>query len=504
MPSAPRPKHTFPPRQNCPRATFEMLLASGGDERICLDPLTGRNRYGTPIAPAEDEVWFSSSTATAISPRGYAAAKRAFDNLIALPAGGAVGASTWFDSLRARIVACFGVEGTQAILCASGTEAEVLALTIAKSMLRRPLRNIVVAPKETGSGVMAAAAGRHFNSTSALRGSVAKGETLAGWESTPVQLAPLEIRNMSGRLRQRDIIDRGAQVCVNAALRAGEDVLLHVLDTSKTGQGGPSRNAARDIARANPGRVFVLVDACQLRCSFAAIKADLEAGFLVMITGSKFAAGPPFCGALLIPPQHVAALSRLRPPPGLAAYSARFDWPPFLRATLPVGLFAPINLGLALRWEAALAEIEAYAATDPLRREHVASAFSELVVQCVTARSHLRFLDGQPAGAGASAPTIFPVVTRQGKPEQALAIYEALRANRAADAPSRVCNVGQPVVIANRSALRICISMPIIIDAAAKLEAGADVHHAIRRIQTDLETVFEKWDRVLGIAQRRA
>lgn len=27
---------------------FEQLLASGGDERIAVDPSTGRNRYGTP------------------------------------------------------------------------------------------------------------------------------------------------------------------------------------------------------------------------------------------------------------------------------------------------------------------------------------------------------------------------------------------------------------------------------------------------------------------------
>ncbi len=481
-----------------------MFLASGGDERIWLDPLTGRNRYGTSIVPGEDEVWFSSSTATAISPRGYAAAKCAFDNWIDLPASHRLRASVWFDSLRDRIVACLGVKGTQAILCASGTEAEVLALTVTKAILRRPLRNIVVAPGETGSGVMAAAAGRHFNSNSALRGRVAKGETLAGWENSPVQTTSVEIREISGLLRPKEDIDRDVFACVKAALLAGDDVLLHVLDASKTGHGGPSREAARGIAETNPDRVLVVVDACQLRCSFAAIKADLEAGFLVMITGSKFAAGPPFCGALLIPPQHVAAVSGLRAPAGLAAYSARSDWPPFLRANLPAELFAPVNLGVALRWEAALAEIEAYAAIKASRREQVSSAFSQLIMQCINARSHLRFLDQRPAGAGAEAPTLFSIVTEQGEPEQALAIYKALRENVVAGTSSRVCNVGQPVVIANYSALRICISMPIIISATTKLDAGADIDHAMRRIQADLETVFDKWDRMIGIAQRRA
>lgn len=53
----------------------DLLLTSGGDERIVIDPETSRNRYGTPAAPAPDEMWFSSSTASTISPAGYLAVR---------------------------------------------------------------------------------------------------------------------------------------------------------------------------------------------------------------------------------------------------------------------------------------------------------------------------------------------------------------------------------------------------------------------------------------------
>ena len=79
---------------------------------------------------------------------------------------------------------------------------------------------------------------------------------------------------------------------------------------------------------------MVVVDACQLRCSFEDIRADLESGFMVMITGSKFAGGPPFCGALLISPALADRLEDLEAPGGLAADSARFDWPKRLRSAL--------------------------------------------------------------------------------------------------------------------------------------------------------------------------
>src|SRR5580692_12956654 len=95
-----RQKQAAAPRAQGQR--LALLIASGGDGRIWLDPTTRRNRYGAPAAPAPDELWFSSSTASAISPRGWAAAGEA---LRRLSEPGCFTIAGWFDSIRARLLA---------------------------------------------------------------------------------------------------------------------------------------------------------------------------------------------------------------------------------------------------------------------------------------------------------------------------------------------------------------------------------------------------------------
>src|SRR5271167_842626 len=108
-------------------ARLRLLIASGGDDRIWLDPVTRRNRYGVPATPASDELWFSSSTASAVSPRGWAAAGEALERL----AGpGCHTIAAFFDTLRLRLLALYGAPGTEAVLAASGTEAELVTLSL--------------------------------------------------------------------------------------------------------------------------------------------------------------------------------------------------------------------------------------------------------------------------------------------------------------------------------------------------------------------------------------
>src|SRR5580698_1367306 len=80
-------------------ARLRLMIASGGDDRIWLDPITRRNRYGVPATPAPDELWFSSSTACAVSPTGWAAAADALERLTG-PGDHTICA--WFDDLRRR------------------------------------------------------------------------------------------------------------------------------------------------------------------------------------------------------------------------------------------------------------------------------------------------------------------------------------------------------------------------------------------------------------------
>jgi hypothetical protein len=471
---------------------LDMMLASGGDERIWPDPVTRRNRYGAPIHPAPEEIWFSSATAGAVTERGYAAARDAFD---ALSREGA-DLARWFDDIRARIVAQFGAPGVEAVLTASGAEAEFAALAVAKALFDRPIANIVVAPDETGGAVARASSGVHFAATAAFEPHVERGAPLAGWEKDDVAMRRVDIRDAKGRLRPAAEIDRAAGMAVADALRTGRAALLHLLDSSPTGRGGPSRAIARQISANAGGRALILVDARQLRCSFEQIRADLADGFLVMVTGSKFAGGPPFCGALLIPPDKAGKLRGMSLPAGLAAYAARCDWPQGLDAAFEAASFAPANLGMGLRWTAALAEIEAYATIPAPLREEIAALFAESARRCVAGNGDLDFLDAECWRLGGKAATIFPIVTHRGDPAQARLICESLRASAGVlqiPEQARVCHVGQPVAIGGRAVLRLCLGMPHANFVAGRVARGLDIDAAFLPLRRDMELLFRKW-----------
>lgn len=476
-------------------ASISALLRSGGDHRIVADPATGRNKYGVPSEPTDQEIWLSSSTASAISRLGFEAAEAAFRKVMA---GGTKTGETveqWFDGLRGRIAALTCCDGTDVVLCASGTETELLALALSRHLLRRPLTNILIAVQESGVGVSHAASGAHFDATTALDGQVCKGEPLLGWEDAEIQVVKVDLRDPAGALRPLAEVDEAVRAEVGRALQAGRDVQLHILDASKTGRGGPSRAAVKAMVAEHPRNIAVVVDACQLRCSFDDIRADLESGFMVMITGSKFAGGPAFCGALLVPPSLVEPLRDLAAPAGLSDYSARMDWPARLRPALSDGDYASFNLGLGLRWEAALAEIEAHVAIAPLRRTAVMRAFQDRVEELVDARPHLHLLDADIEPVRGRVRTIFSIVSGDGAPERVATLHRALR--ESIDEPDASLNqavhLGQPVTVAGRAAVRVCISMPTIRSVAERLDRMS-FQQAFAPLSEMLETAFRKWD----------
>ena len=88
---------------------------------------------------------------------------------------------------------------------------------------------------------------------------------------------------------------------IEASVADGNRVLLQIMDLSKLGWRAPSDQCLDEIAARWPGRVQVVVDACQMRLGRPRLKQYLDRGYLVIVTGSKFFTGPPFSGALLVP-----------------------------------------------------------------------------------------------------------------------------------------------------------------------------------------------------------
>lgn len=481
------------------RPLFEAILTSGGDERIAIDPATGRNRYGAPAGKACDEVWFSSSTASAISPRGYEAALGAVRGLAAAHKKWPV--SGWFDRIRDRLAALFGIPHAEVILSSSGTELELIALVVARNIQHRPLTNVVLAPTETGRGVSLAAAGRHFLGSAPFAAKVECGRLLEGLEADESKVEIVEIRDRNGVPRSADSIDDAVVRSVEAIIASGRDVLVHLLDCSKTNRTGLRRDTAAALMATYPGRLLVVVDACQLRCSREQIRADLNAGFMVMMTGSKFAGAPPFAAALLLPPGIVARLRSVKLPQGLLAYTAANDWPAGPRGRLEGGFIASTNFGMGLRWEAALGELESLFALDNAFHARVIARFSELVCQQISSASGFELIDRDHADGNIQHQTIFPIVTSEGNgmPLAADAMHRALRTPfqaGIADGPGRIFHVGQSVEVGSRSAIRVCLSAPQMIDVGERMRAGQGFDAAFAPLAADLADLFGKWSYV--------
>ncbi len=405
---------------------------------------------------------------------------------------------TWFDDLRRRLLNLFDSQDCDVIFAASGTQAELLALTLAKSYFSRSLTNIVVAPHETGRGVLPAADGRHFLDTSPFDGSIKRGERLKGFEDCDFLVDTVELRDRAGLPFEAKYVDKMVASRVEAHLATGRDVLLHVLDCSKTGLSGPTRAMAADIAASHPGRVMVVVDACQLRCEPQQIRSDLAAGFAVMLTGSKFGGGPPFSGALLLPAAFSERLNQISWPSGLSAHSAALDWPARQRTRVDGSFVANANIGLGLRWECALAELERYFAVDELLRKKVAQAFAEMTLAELAASPRLGLVD-PGLGVNPKARTIFTIVTfdDRGVGISAEALLNRMRMpqgpNDARPDHRRAFYLGQAVEIGPWSGLRVCLGTPLVNAVADQMQAGADFDAAFRPLAEDLRELFELW-----------
>lgn len=495
----------------------EALMAEGGDARLAVDPATGLNHYGCSHRPRPWAVTFASSTASSLSERGFAGAEAARLRLVggALTGGGTAGDGTAGDgaAVRAGMVADLRrrigrhyrlAAGESVVLAPSGTDCELHALALAAlAPGGRAVSNILLAPEETGSGVPLAARGCHFAHDTALGAAVPKGGLIDGFARETLLLS-VPLRGPDGALRPEDAVDADCAALVRQAVAAGRHVLLHRLDLSKTGLLAPGMAMLDELAGGGPdGRApDVVVDACQARLDPERVRAYLDRGWMVMVTGSKFFTGPPFCGALLLPAGVAARLERGMLPAGLAAYSHQSEWPD---APGTAHLAAGENVGLMLRWHAALAEMAAlHAIPRPVVRARLAR-FLDAVEGAIDASGDLRRLPG-PAPARApladawdDRATILSFFVRDPMAddgadggrfvplglEDARALYRWLNADlsRLLSAPADralggvLCHVGQPVPLPHPS--RPGMAGALRLSAGARLVSGEPSHDGL-------------------------
>ena len=444
-------------------APLDHLLISGGDARLSINPDTGCNEYGCQPLPPPGPVGFSSSTATSISARAYECASRARDAL--LQSAIAIGIDEAFDArieaMRDELTRQLGLSdtGVEVVFSASGTDSQLHALFLTQITLGRPLTTVIAAADQTGSGTVHTARGHHFGDFTAHGSRVRKGDPIDGVAGSVTSIA-LPLLDANGNAFSPAESDSLVIDAVRKAIASGSKVLLQTMDASKLGRQVPSDRCLRHIGACWPDAVQIVVDACQMRLGRRRIRGYLACGFMVLITGSKFFAGPPFSGALLVPTGISAAMGRTdRIPGGLQDYSARSDWPKrweLLRGCFPLRA----NFGQWLRWEAAMEEIRAYYSVPEALRRATIEQLGSGISHIIDASRSLRRL-AFAAGSGRrialddedqQLTTIFPfTIQRDGSSLSLNECKEIYRKLRTHD-----CLVGQPVGWNNGSQPRRC------------------------------------------------
>ncbi|HUI94290.1 MAG TPA: hypothetical protein VLX44_00930 [Xanthobacteraceae bacterium] len=495
-------------------AALAAALIAGGDARLALDPTSGLNPYGCRPLPRPDEISLSSSTASTISSRGFTAAQAAFARLEEARERGtfaSVFAET-ADELRAVLRRRLGLPDAEIVLSPSGTDSALQALFLARGLLGKPVTSIVVAADESGNGVPAAASGRHFAVSASGGRAVAKGAPVTGLGCAAVTIAA---RDGQGRARPPSEVDAEVLRAVEAAIRTGNGIVLHVMDHSKLGSRAPSLACLHEICAVAPADVQVVIDACQLRLSRARLRWYLDRGFLVLVTGSKFFTGPPLSGGLIVPEALWARAARIgEVPAGLADYAARDDWPSGfagIRDRLP----ARHNIGQLLRWTAASEDIRAYSAVPELFRTVALAEFAAAAVRTIERFPEVALVADEVAapadhaldGGEFAARTIFPfTVTHAGRPlalAQARALHRALNLDLtrsglpgAPDTAAALCHIGQPVPVGDGTggttgALRISADARLVSDSWVGAGDLVSTGRLTRRLD-QIATVFEK------------
>lgn len=486
---------------------LDTLLVSGGDSRLALDPRDRVNAYGCAASP-EPEIWnFASSTASTISQAAYDRAALAREQLMhkclfdEVEVAFDARCEDMRDELRGHLQLSPRVD---VVFSPSGTDSQLHALFLARTMLGARPVTIVVGADQTGSGTIHTSRGHHFSAMTASGFAVRKDGAVAGLAGASLAVPLLET---APGIAMRADADDAVLHAVEATIAQGAPVLLQIMDSSKLGWRAPSAACLDEIARRWPRKVQIVVDACQARLGRRRLRSYLDRGFMVLITGSKFFGGPAFSGALLVPKGLSRSLDQVEGiVPGILDYAGRCDWP-MAWTTLRSRFERRPNFGQWLRWEAALAEIGSYYAVPGAFRAQMLAELAAGIGGMIASSPSLRSAPIAANMADAddeelAQATIFPfTLLRDGKPvkiaetgdvQRALArdMNEAISGN-AADRQTAAlrCLIGQPVRLERQgetpqALLRLCVGARLVTEAWSPdaAEARRNVQQVLDRI----------------------
>jgi len=375
---------------------FEASLTLGGDDRSLIKEDVGTNKYHikpVPVDPAH--VFRGSCTGNPPTRRGYDAAARLFSQLSG-SGGQELNSAVHevFEDQRARLAELLHLPaGAEIVLCPSGSDAEYVPIAIARALKGKdvPIVNGVTQLREIGAGSAPASTGRYFSTHVPLLGRLSDDAAeLRGFRNVTGSL-------ISARETNGDVVDASLEMdkFAEAAFNDGAYPIVHGVFGGKTGLRDNKMPGSMESGDKSLG----VVDACQGRFSNEELHRWLDRDSLVLFTASKFFQAPPFCGAVIVPPA-IAAKLRNAPAPemfcngGLGGFLTGSELPPCLdswseeiRAQTDGEVRS--NVGLALRWEAGLAGMEALASVSDDARTEAVDCWAGKVSSMVNEASNL-------------------------------------------------------------------------------------------------------------------
>lgn len=374
-------------------------MTEGGDARLHLDATTGLNRYHSAPRPS-DVLAYASSTANDISADAFTHVEAVLKDLA--PEGDLApeAYAAHLERLRRRIRQAYSIpHDVRIVFAPSGTDLEFVALATVAGKAPGGTHNILLGADEVGSGCIHSAHGRYFANETALGVATTAGEGVPGLDDTHVDLIDIPVRDARGYGRPSAEITAAVEEAIEAAVAAERHPLIHVVHGSKTGLVLPSMEDIDRLRAAHGEAITFVVDACQARITSAALADYLARDAIVFVTGSKFMGGPPFSGFALVPPALTKGTAVL--PEGLATLFRRAEWPESWPGVDQLPDRA--NLGLSLRLEASIFELERFQKLSMEEVTRVILAFHAAVRQAMIGPLPVRRVAPYPPGDRAEA-----------------------------------------------------------------------------------------------------
>jgi len=340
-------------------SNLQEILISGGDTRLHLDSC-GRNYILISPEPApKNLIPRSSCTGSFISEENY----RYLEGLHADIRSAKIPFHQCMEKVHENMRDILKIDSrTSIITVPSGTDAEYIPLLVAKAYAGNDnkIANIVTAAGEIGTHSATAANGLYYTAIAPSGAKVAIGKGLGGiCDNVEMIMIPQKDPVTGKQDLNNDIWMKHVKESLSSS---GTLVLLHIVDSSKLGRRMDVIDEVEDLMMRYPGRILVAIDSCQSRTDISRTRHYLKLGYMVMITGSKFEEGPPFCGAVIVSaqltdPLTVGDFADLLPKMG--DFVTRYDVSghmDMIRPHLPYWK----NWGLMMRWNCALANWENY------------------------------------------------------------------------------------------------------------------------------------------------